>query len=135
MTTRVRVLVHGLMAAAALAVVGGMYARLAGMWLSARPTPRAVPVAGGDPRPADGLPDEVAWRLPAAMAGCGFLLVVLGEGLLSLWRPAAPTPKPTPATPEADAEALLQQLLREAEANPAATPLPKGEPAEPQQTG
>jgi hypothetical protein len=131
MTTRTRIVVHGLLTAAALAVIGYMYAQLAGMWVDTQSAPRtgpviadqlAAPAAGGDE-----VTTALAWRLPLLMAALGFLLVVAGEGLLSLWRTPAP-PAAAKPTAEQETEALIQKLLKDAEQNPAATPMPKTEP-------
>lgn len=120
MTTRQRIVAHGLMAAAALAVIGVMYAQLAGMWVGAHAAARTSPPDG------DAVTAALTWRLPLLMAAAGFLFVLAGEGLLALWRPPAPPHAPKP-TPDQEAEALLQKLLKEAEQNPATTPMPRGE--------
>ncbi|MGL4422248.1 MAG: hypothetical protein ACRCZF_16380, partial [Gemmataceae bacterium] len=61
----------------------------------------------------------------------GFLFVAIGEGFASLWRVKPQKTKvvaPAKVTVEAEAEALIQQLLKEAEANLSTTPLPRGTP-------
>jgi hypothetical protein len=106
MTTRRRIVLHGLLTAAALAVIGAMYAQLAGMWVGAQVTPRTGPVIDdritSAPPDGEGVQSALAWRLPLAMAACGFLFVLAGEGLLALWRTDAPpaAAKPTEEQPQ-----------------------------------
>ena len=103
-----KLLKTGLPTAAGLGVVGYAFARFAGMWY--------VSEAGGHDSPVGAA--EVArtleWRLPLAMAGWGFGLVALFEGVLSLWRKPVPV---EPAVPVVDeTEQLLLKLLEEADA-------------------
>jgi hypothetical protein len=109
---RKRTLVHAALAAGALALVGVMFAELAGMWVIGQSVPRDGPPVSTPP------PDVSAtlkWRLPVAMAVAGFALVVFGEWFLSLWkRPAAPAETPKRDF-DKEAEAKIQQMLKAAE--------------------
>jgi nitroreductase len=92
-TGQKRTLVHAVMAAAALTVVGMMYVELAELWSLSQDVPR------NGPPPSLSSPDvtdALRWRLPAAMAATGFFLVVIGEGIGSLWRkPLSAEEKPS----------------------------------------
>lgn len=108
------------MAAAALALIGYMYAQLAGVWAASQTTHRTSAVL--NPATSD-IPaasnEEIAemlmWRVPLTMAVMGFAIVAMGEGLLSAWR--KPTAAPTDTrTQDEKAEELIQQLLKDVEA-------------------
>ena len=62
-----------------------------------------------------GLRDTLTWRVPFFMAlwGGGFTLIV--EWFRHLWAPAKKGETPVAASPDADAEQLLLQLLEQAE--------------------
>lgn len=115
-----RILIHGLLAGGMLAVVGVMLASLAGTWLSSQPTPRTAPEAGGLPAniAADDIGDQLQWRLPLTMAAWGFVLVAVGECLVAVFRKPAKT-APAAPTPDQQAEAIIQQILAEQQANAA----------------
>lgn len=115
MSTGKRILVHGLLAAVPLAVIGFLLAQLAGLYLDSRAPTRAGPFVGDVPaRPAavTEVTDTLSWRMPLTLAAVGFGFVAVTEAVFSLWRKPAPPPKPTP---DQMAEELLQSLLKEAE--------------------
>lgn len=120
-----RILVNGLIAASLLALMGYGLAELGRMWLIAQAPARAQP--GAPVTVDDGAAEALGTRLPLTMAAWGVGFVVVGE--LFLWyvlrRRPAPKAPPAPPTPD-PAEALLEQLLREAESKqkPATTPAP-----------
>ena len=124
-----KLLKNGVPTAAILAVVGYLFAQLAGMWYVSESGGRTSPVG------SDEIADTLQWRLPLTMAAWGFGLVALFEGVLSLWR------KPPAAAPVVSAvdetELLLLKLLEEADAAEAVrqskgaltqTPLPNPTP-------
>jgi hypothetical protein len=130
MSSRVRIVIHAFMAAGALALVGMMFAELASLWVSGREVPReglpaAEPVQIGS---------EVRWRLPLAMAAMGFVLVIVGEGLWSLWRKSPVQPAPAPRDFDREAEAKIQAMLRDTEPPSSSPPGPAGPPSSGQQT-
>ena len=105
MSTRKTILVHGTLTAAALAVVGYLFAQMAGMWVASQ-----SPSRGDLPSTSvDELKATLAWRVPFAMAAMGFVLVAMGEGVKSLWRKPKAVPEPAPA------ESEMQRMLREIE--------------------
>ncbi|OWK36264.1 hypothetical protein [Fimbriiglobus ruber] len=123
--TLIRILKHGLPAAAMLALIGFLMGELAGMFVAGNTRPRV----GVDPdaRAAAVEPDgrQVAQvlriRLPILMAACGLSVVATFELLNWFWRGQAAPPKPTLAVPsERETEMLLNELLRRAEADRAA---------------
>jgi chromate transport protein ChrA len=106
MSTRKTILIHGGLAAGALAVVGYLYAQLAGMWVATQSeTGRGATDTGA-------IVSTLAWRLPFTMAAIGFALVAIGEGLKSLWKSPPKREEPTLA------EAEMQRLLGEQETLP-----------------
>ena len=112
---RKRSLIHATLAAAALAGVGAMYAELAGLWVAGQPVPRDGPPTTTPPPDVSAL---LRWRLPAAMAAVGFLIVLLGEGLAALWKKPAPPAAPAGRDFDREAEAKIQQMLKEGEPKP-----------------
>jgi hypothetical protein len=105
-----RILVHGGFTAGVLALVGLLFAELAGIWTAGN---------AGKPTSADlnpPLADSLRYRVPLTMAAGGFLFVAVCE--LVAWRvrgskkPVAKTAEPPPD----DAETLLNELLAQAEA-------------------
>jgi len=99
-----RVLVSVLPTMAVLAGCGYLFAGLAG--------PLSTPDAASGER----LTAELQWRLPVYFALWGGGILFMLEFLLTLW--AKPKPKAdtaTKPTPEQEAQALLQQLLDEAD--------------------
>lgn len=119
--TLLRILGHGLLTAAALAVAGYGLAEFAGVYLAAQP--------GGEKGGAEWAGEITATlrrRLPAGMAAWGFGLVAVFELLLRFVRgePVALPAKPVAPDP---AEALWNGLLRYSEAAPACPPGPPAE--------
>jgi hypothetical protein len=106
MSTGKTILVHGGLAAGALAVVGYFFSQVAGMWVASQTD------NGRGPADTGALVDTLAWRLPFTMAAIGFALVALGEGLKSLWKSPPKREEPTLA------EAEMQRLLGEQETLP-----------------
>lgn len=109
-----RILGNGLAAAAVLGLVGVGLGELAATALIAETPARVLPVetAAAEPEP-DPVGDALRSRVPIMMALWGFLFVAGGELILARRRRLAPSPEPAPPDP---AEALLAELLREAEA-------------------
>jgi hypothetical protein len=86
-----RIFWHGLLAAVPLALIGYLFAHMAGMWTAAQSPMRIGPlheesVVAKNPD-ADAITQALQWKVPLTLATGGFLFVVLGELLLSLWRP------------------------------------------------
>lgn len=114
MSTVKTILVHGLMAAGVLAIIGYFLAQLAGMWVATQSQPRvsweanALPIrdAGID---TTELTATLAWRLPLSMAAFGFILVAIGEGLRSIWKTQPPQSEPQLT------ESETQRMLRDQE--------------------
>lgn len=105
-----RIAVNGLLTAAAAGVIGYLLSQLAGMWLAASATTAPGPAPGED-APQDAL----RRTLPVSMALWAFGLVAVGELVLAgLRRRPKPTPPPV-ETPVDPAEALLEELLTQAE--------------------
>jgi hypothetical protein len=113
-----RILLHGVLTAGLLALIGAGFAQLATIWM-----------AGHEPRPGaevtevanDPVSEKLTYRVPAMMALWGFLFVLVGE--LLIWRirgkrEAIQASKE--ANPQDDAEKLLNDLLAQAEAKMAA---------------
>ena len=127
--TLVRILKNGLPAAAFLAFVGYLMAEVAGIWFDSQvPPPPANPSEGRfvPPTGAD-VSGMLRFQLPLTMGAWGFLLVAVFELVLRVWRgpEAVKTKIPERARgslppPEDDVEALLNQLLQQAEAAEAA---------------
>src|SRR5687767_219600 len=104
-----RILLNGAFTAAILALVGVLFAELAGMWVvgSARP---------GAPNLNPPLEASLRYRVPLTMAGAGFLFVALSELLLWAVRgEKKPLTKSAEVQPD-EAEKLLNELLAQAEA-------------------
>ena len=103
-----KLLKTGLPTAAILAIFGYVFAQFAGMWYVSESGGRNSPVG------ADEIASTLEWRLPLTMAGWGFALVALFEGVLSLWRkPVSAQPVVVPVD---ETEQLLLKLLEEADA-------------------
>ena len=109
---RRRTLVHATLAAGALALIGVMYAELAGMWVAGQSVERNGPPVS---TPGPDIAGAIKWRLPAAMAVAGFLLVLGGESLTSLWRKPAAAAEPPKRDFDKEAEAKIQQMLKESQ--------------------
>jgi hypothetical protein len=113
---------NGLVAATILALVGFGFAEIASLWMTSQSGRSAV----GEAATAESL----RYRLPVAMAGWGFVFVALTEALLHLWRArrrTKPADKPDPQGGQAPAAVLIEQILREAEAerrSPSTAPSP-----------
>jgi hypothetical protein len=103
-----RILVHGALTAGVLALIGMMFAELAGLWVLAN-TNRTG--AGG---PNGRLPPELRYRVPATLGVAGFLFVAAGELVMYRLRRNAPAAKAAP--PADEVEKLLNDLLAKAEA-------------------
>lgn len=105
-----RVLVHGAFTAGVLALIGVLFAELAGIWAAGN----AGRANASDLNPP--LDPALQYRIPLTLAGAGFLFVAACE--LVGWyvrggKPAAV--KPAEPQPD-DAEKLLNELLAQAEA-------------------
>ena len=107
MTTKKTILIHGLLTAGALGLVGYFMAQVAGMWIASTAPVRPGLESAPDPT-ATTISNTLAWRLPFSMAAIGFIFVVLGESVMSAWR----KPKPTDTTPS-QSEEETQRMLRE----------------------
>ena len=106
-TTLARILRHGLIAALMLGCLGFVFAQFAGIWFDHKIGDREAPIGGAE------ITDTLQWRVPLTMAGWGFGIVAVIELVGSLWRKPS---KPVEAKPVPDAEALLLELLDQAEA-------------------
>ncbi|MBM3981552.1 MAG: hypothetical protein FJ304_14990 [Planctomycetes bacterium] len=110
-----RILIHGAFTAGVLALVGALFAELAGMWAAGHT---------GKPGSADlnpTLPSELGYRVPLTLGVGGFLFVAVCEGGMAWLRSRRPPPAPPPAPAAPDeAEKLLNELLAQAEAKRAA---------------
>jgi hypothetical protein len=104
MSTGKTILVHGGLTAGVLAVVGYLFAQVAGMWVATQTD------TGRGPADTGALVNTLQTRLPFSMAAIGFALVAIGEGLKGLWK----TPPKTEPEPDRT-EAELQRLLSEQE--------------------
>ena len=104
-----RILLHGGLTAVVLALVGMVFAEMAGIWLAGN--------AARSGAAADPVPDSLRTRVPLMMAAWGFVFVLMCE--LVVWRVRGTKPPPAPEPPD-DAEALLNELLAQAEAAHAA---------------
>ncbi len=107
-----RILLHGGLTAGLLALVGLLFAEMAGMWMG---------TGAGSPAPTDLNPPvgpAIRYRVPLMMAFWGFAFVAVCELVLSRFRKRAPV-KPAEPPPD-DAETLLNELLAQAEAKTAA---------------
>lgn len=100
-----RILLHGGLTAVVLALVGVVFAEMAGVWLAGN-----AARAGGAPDPVG---DSLRTRVPLMMAVWGFVFVLVCE--LVIWRVRGTKPT-TPPEPPDDAEKLLNELLAQAEA-------------------
>lgn len=102
-----RVLLHGGLTAAVLALIGVAFAELAGIWLAGNTNRSGA--AANEPVNA-----ALRYRVPLMMALWGFLFVLVGE--LVIWRVRGNKPPAPTAPPPDDAEKLLNELLAQAEA-------------------
>jgi hypothetical protein len=104
-----RILLNGGFAAGILALVGVLFAELAGMWVAGSARPGAT-----DLNPP--LNEALRYRIPLTMAAAGFLFVALSELLLWYVRgEKKPLTKTAERQPD-EAEKLLNELLAQAEA-------------------
>ena len=106
-----RILLHGGLTAGLLALVGLLFAEMAGVWMG---------TGAGSPAPTDLNPPvgpAIRYRVPLMMAFWGFAFVAVCELVLSRFRKRAPV-KPAEPPPD-DAETLLNELLAQAEAKTA----------------
>lgn len=127
--TLIRILKNGLPAAAFLAFVGYLMAEVAGVWFDSQVPPPPVDPSEGRfvPPTGEDVSGTLRFRLPLAMGFWGFLLVAVFELVLRFWRGPNITRTKIPERargplppPEDDVEALLNQLLQQAEAAEAA---------------
>lgn len=121
-----RILRNGLLAAVILAAVGFGFAELASLWMTSQAGRGAV----GEAATAQSL----RYRLPLGMAGWGFAFVVLTEVGLNFWRRRRPQPaaeQPAPAAAPVPAAVLIEEILRQAEAErqSPSPPRPTGSPS------
>jgi len=115
-----RIAVNGALTALLLAMIGYGFAELAGLWLAAQPADRGpAPAAPANPDVAA----DLRTRVPLAMGLSGFLFVAVGELGLHFWRSRRPVVPPPPPGPD-PAEVLLEELLRQVEAQQAKPPEP-----------
>lgn len=120
-----RIAVNGFITAVVLGVIGFMYAELAGLWLTGAAT-RTPQASDAD------LQGTIRSRVPVVMAVWGFVFIAVAEMGLYLWRggsKAADAARPAP--PPDEAEALLEELLKQAEAKAARERAATGTPNEP----
>lgn len=99
-----RILLHGGLTAGVLALVGVMFAELAGIWLTGNATPTTSEQVGASLR----------YRVPLMMAFWGFVFVLVCE--LVVWKVRGSKPVKPAAPPPDDTEKLLNELLAQAEA-------------------
>ncbi|MCI0702850.1 MAG: hypothetical protein L0241_17350 [Planctomycetia bacterium] len=108
-----RIVIHGLLTAAVLGVVGLMLAELGGLWMASH--------SGNRPGSAElnaPVEETLRYKIPLTMAIWGFAFVAVGELILHRIRSRRPPTKPPEPQPD-DAERLLNELLAQAEAKAA----------------
>jgi hypothetical protein len=120
-----RILIHGALTAAILALVGLLFAELASLWT----TSRAGRPASAELNPP--LPASFRYRVPLTLALGGFLFVAVGELVLRRIRGDKPAASAKPSSPQDDVEKLLNELLAQAEAKTAAEAAQKAAGATP----
>ncbi len=104
-----RIIVHGGLTAGVLALIGFMFAEMAGIWTAG---------STGKPNSADLNPsvtDSLRYRIPLTLAGAGFLFVAVGELIGARLRKNKLAAQPAQPQPD-DTEKLLNELLAQAEA-------------------
>jgi hypothetical protein len=107
-----RIAINGSLTALALGCVGLLYAEMAGIWLGGSG-------GRGSPQGDAEFAGQLRSRVPVVMAAWGFGFIALAEVLLFLVRgePGARAAKAAKAADQPDdAELLLEELLRQAEA-------------------
>ncbi len=109
-----RILVNGFLTAAVLAVVGYMFAELAGLWLSTS-TPSRESLEPAVAAANDPLSETLQYRVPVTMALWGLVFVAVGETILHLWR-SRRKPQPLPEPKLDTATILLEEILAKVEA-------------------
>ncbi|MBP3960282.1 hypothetical protein J8F10_34070 [Gemmata sp. G18] len=104
-----RILLHGGLTAAVLALIGVLFAELAGLWLTGSATRSSTDAD-------EQVGSSLRSRVPLTMALWGFGFVAVCE--LVAWRVRGTRPPATKSTeaPSDDAEKLLNELLAQAEA-------------------
>lgn len=126
----VRILKNAIPSALFLAFLGYLMAEISGMWFDSQ-VPQRSPLPGVEeplqPPTGAAIASSLRLSLPLVMAFWGFLLVTVFELILWLWRGSEEPKKLLPdrargvlPPPEDDVEALLNQLLQQAEAAEAA---------------
>ncbi|CAN5292142.1 hypothetical protein BH11PLA2_BH11PLA2_50100 [soil metagenome] len=104
MSLRKRILVHGLMAALPLALIGYLFAQMAGMWTATQSPMRIGPLheesVKAQVEDAAAMTEKLEYRVPAVMALGGFTFVLIGEVVMSVWR------RPTTLKQEAKVNSL-----------------------------
>ncbi len=107
-----RVLLHAMLTAGVLALLGVLFAELASVWLNGNATR-----GGADVNQQVSV--TLRTSVPLTMAFWGFVFVLVCE--LVIWRVRGSQPVAKPAEPQPDdAEKLLNELLAQAEAKMAA---------------
>jgi hypothetical protein len=106
-STLARILRHGLIAALMLGGLGFVFAQFAGLWYQEKIGDQPAPSGGAE------VTEALQWRMPLTMAGWGVAIVVVIELVGSLWRKPS---KPVETKPVPDGEAMLLELLDQAEA-------------------
>lgn len=123
MIVRRQTWIHALLAAFVLAVVGVMFANLTTIITQTQPRSLSADQPDESIEPTA---EPFPWRIPLTMALMGFAFVIAGEVATSIWRKPVVVAPPKISN-EAQTEALLQQLLKDADANSRSltdTPLP-----------
>jgi hypothetical protein len=107
-----RIAVNGLITALILGGIGLLYAELAGLWLTGSGN-RVSPQTDTE------IQSAIRQRVPLRMAMWGFVFIAVAEVGLYLWRgePPVKDAKAAKGAPRPDeAELLLEELLKQAEA-------------------
>ncbi len=92
MSLRKRILIHGLLAAVPLALIGYVLALLAGLWASSQSALRSGPAVAAS---GDEVTAAFVWKLPLFLAIGGFAFVAIGEVIRTLWSTKANVPQKT----------------------------------------
>lgn len=115
-----RLLIHTILTAVFLAVVGWSLVQLAVIALNQNPLP-SPPAVPEEHLSSQDLLTTLRWQLPLRLAGFGALLVLLGEGLLILVRRSSSHP----ASPQESLRSpSVAPALRPPAEPPTSSPLP-----------